>query len=195
MKQFLLVLPVCVFSLAPILAQDATPDTTLTITVTGTLSLISGPDCLGANGEPASATVMISESATPTSATASSAIYKIPAGGVSATVGSTTFTSAKPWAMQIVLEPAHGLLVLSGPGPLDTTIKIIGKLKSDHWTSAVLLHPEPFSPSPRTQPLSGGTLQYAAPRVCGGATVLGLAGGISNSAASSELPADDSSAQ
>jgi hypothetical protein len=133
-------LTVCLLSSAPMLAQD----TTLTITVHGTVSLVSGPDCLGANGESASASVMISESASPISSTSDSATYKIPAGGVSATVGSTTFTSTKPWSMKITLEASYDVLVLSGPGPLETTIRTTSTLKKGSWTSAVLLHPAPF---------------------------------------------------
>jgi len=177
--------------LARMPAQDATTDVTLTITVAGTVSLISGPDCLGANGHSASASVMISESATPISSTASSATYKIPAGGVSATVGSTTFSTTKPWSMKITLDSTYDQLVLSGPGPLDIAIKATGTLKKGSWTSAVLLHPEPFSPSPQKQTPSDSKLQYTAPLVCSGTTVLGLTGSVSNSAATSDLPTDD----
>jgi hypothetical protein len=170
-------------------------DTTLTITVHGTVSLVSGPDCLGANGESASASVMISESASPISSTSDSATYKIPAGGVSATVGSTTFTSTKPWSMKITLEASYDVLVLSGPGPLETTIRTTSTLKKGSWTSAVLLHPAPFSPTPQKQTPADSTLDYTAPLFCSGTTVLGVTGSISNSTAASELPAIDDAAQ
>ena len=183
MKRFILLLTACLLGLAPILAQE----TTLTITLTGTVSLISGPDCLGANGESASASAMIGESATPVSSTSDSATYKVPAGGVSATVGSTTFTSTKPWAMKITLEDTYDLLVLSGPGPLDTTIRTTSTLKKGSWASAVLLHPAAFSPSPQAQKPSDSKLQYTTP-LCSGTTVLGVTGSISNSAATSVLP-------
>jgi hypothetical protein len=195
MRQFSMLLTVCVLGLAPMLAQDVTPDTTLTITLTGTLNKISGPDCLSASGESASASAMISESATPISSTSDSATYKIPAGGVTATVGTTTFTSTKPWAMKVTLAATYDVLVMSGPGPLETTVKTTSTLHKGSWTSAVLLHPAPFSPSPQKQIPSNSKLQYTAPILCSGTTVLGVTGSISNGAATSELPADDDSDQ
>jgi len=173
------------------LAQDVSPDTTLTITLTGTLNKISGPDCLNASGESGSATAMISESATPISSTSNSATYKIPAGGVTATVGTITFTSTKPWIMKFVLAATYDVLVMAGPGPLGSTVKTTSALHKGSWTSAVLLHPAPFSPSPQNQTPSTSRLQYTAPLVCTGTTVLGVTGRISNSAAASELPVDD----
>lgn len=197
MKQqlFSMLLTACVMVPAAMRAQDdATPDTTLTITVTGTASLISGPDCLGANGESATASAMISESATPVSSTSDSATYKIPAGGISGTVGTTTFTSTKPWEMKIALGASYDVLELSGPGPLQTTIRTTSALRKGSWTSAVLLHPAPFSPSPQKQMPSDSTLQYTAPLFCSGTTVLGVTGSISNGAAASDLPAVEDAA-
>ena len=195
MKRLLWILTVSVLGLAPMLAQDATENTTLTITLTGTLSLISGPDCLTASGESATASAMIGESATPTSSTADSATYKIPAGGVTATVGATTFTSTKPWTMKVTLAATHDVLAMSGPGPLGTTVKATSTLRKGSWTSAVLLHPAPFGSSPRKQAPSHSKLQYTAPLVCSGATALAVTGSISNSEATSQLPADDDSDQ
>jgi hypothetical protein len=190
-----LLLAAAVLALAPMQAQDTTTDTTLTITVTGTVSLISGPDCLGANGETATASVMISESAAPVSSTSDSAIYKVPAGGISATVGSVTFTSTKPWEMKVTLGASYDTLVLSGPGPLETTVRTTSALRKGSWTSAVLLHPEPFSPSPQKQVPSDSTVEYTAAFFCSGTTILGVTGSISNSAAASELPAGGDSSR
>ena len=60
----------------------ASPAVTLTITLNGSLTLISGPDPLGGNGASATATAAISESAVPKSHTANSATYSLPAGSV-----------------------------------------------------------------------------------------------------------------
>jgi hypothetical protein len=188
LKQLLFLLTVSALGLVPMLAQDATQDTTLTITLTGSTTLVSGPDCLGASGEAAAASVMISQSSVPTASTSSSVTYRIPAGAASATVGSTTFTSTKPWTMKITLATAHDTLVLSGPGPLGSTIKVTSTLRKNSWTGAVLLHPAPFKPSPQSQTPSNSKLQYTSP-LCA-TTILGVTGSISNGAATSDLPTD-----
>ena len=195
MKRLLLLLMLFALGLAPMLAQDATEDTTLTITLTGTLSKISGLDCLGVNGESATASAMIGESATPSSSTSDSATYTIPAGGVSTTVGAITFTNTKPWTMKVTLAATHDILAIQGPGPAGSQIKVTSTLKKGSWTSAVLLHPAPFSPSPQRPSPSNSRLQYTVPALCNVATVLAVTGHISNSAATSELPADDDSDQ
>jgi hypothetical protein len=175
----------------PLLAQG--PDTTLTITLNGNLTLISGSDCFGLNGTTATASAQISETSTPISTTSNSATYKIPAGGISASAGTLTFTSMKPWKMKVTLGAAHDTLVLSGPGPLSSTVRATSTMKKGSWTTAVLTNPTPFSPSPQQLTSPGSKLQYTL-SLCG-TTVLGFNGPISNSAATSELPADDDADQ
>lgn len=196
MRRLVLFLMAFALSFISMLAQDATPDTTLTITLTGTLSLISGPDCASVNGEPISVTVMISESDTPIHSTSDSATYDLPAGAFAATVGAITFTNRGDWTMSVVLGDFHDTLVFNGPSPsvlgiMNTTITLQG----GSWTSAVLLHPEPFSPSPQI-PRSDSKLRYKqkVSTCCSRCTtVLGITGSISNDAATSELPTDYSS--
>lgn len=189
MRQFLLISTAFVLGMAPLAAQDAST-VTLTITLAGTVNLISGPDCLAASGETASASAMISESATPVATTSNSATYQIPAGGVSATVGSTTFTSTHPWSMRMTLGATYDSLVLTGPGPLGSVITTTSTLKKGSWTSAILTHPAPFTPSPQNQNPSDSKLRYTSP-FCSATTVLGVTGHLSNHQAAAVAPAFD----
>jgi len=90
MKRVLLFLAVFAVGVASMFAASPV---TLTITLNGSLALISGPDPLGGNGSSATATAAISESAVPKSHTANSATYLLPAGSVTAR-SVTAFPSA-----------------------------------------------------------------------------------------------------
>ena len=107
-RRLLTFLPFLALALCPLLASAAVPDATLTIAITGTLGpVLAGSDPLGANGESGTITIMIRESASPTSTTATSATYRVPAGGVVAVIGGTTYPSTSPSNMKITF-PAAG---------------------------------------------------------------------------------------
>lgn len=201
-RRLLTLLPVLVLALCPLLASAAAPDATLTITINGTLGpVLSGSDPLGANGESGSITIMISESASPTSTTAASATYKVPAGGVVAVIGSTTYPSTSPSTMKITF-PAAGPDVITvtsvvSVGGLNATVVGVASLaKGSFRKAAILKHPTTFSPSPQNLTAAtsangpGSKVSYSNPLF--GKTVLGLTGtAASVSAADPVLPDDE----
>jgi hypothetical protein len=173
MKRLLLLLTICALAVAPMLAQ------TITYTLKGTLGPIeSGPDPLGANGAKLTSTATISTSATPTSSTAASVTYSLPVGSVSASLSTgIAFTNTAPWTLKITLATSHDTLVLSGPGPLGTTVTATSHMKANSFTSAVLKHPTSFSPSPQRLTPPKSSLKYS---LGGTTTVLGFTGKISD---------------
>ena len=177
--------------LVPLLAQN--PHTTLMITLTGTLGpVISGADPLAGNGSIATVTAMIKESAAPRLSTANSIRYTLPAGAVTATLGSgLSFNNTSPWTMNILRRPAHDVLVLGGAGPLGMTFSVTSLIPAASWGPTVAAHPTTFASSPQRLTMPDSRLQYTS----GGLpTVLGFTGAVSNRVTVDEAPLDDEAA-
>jgi hypothetical protein len=176
----------------------ASPTThTLTISIKGTLGpILSGSDPLGLDGKSGTVTVMVSESKSPTSHTATSATYTLPAGAVTVSAGGKKFTTKSPSKMIINLTSTADILTLivtntkNGLLVTDTTF-----LKAGSWTNAVLKHPGVFKPSPQklTSATSAGgpgcKVKYT---IIGSTTVLGFRGnGASSATVDPVLPDED----
>jgi len=176
---------VVAFGLCSALAQGAN----LTITANGTLDpKISGSDPLGAAGGSGVVTLTISETAKPTKKTATSATYRVPAGGLVATVGSTTVKSNAPANLKFTV-PRSGadIIYVSGTFTYDGikgTITATLDLAPKSFTKAILKHPTTFSPA--SQALTAATTatgpgSKGSYKVFGGTTVLGLSGTVTAS--------------
>jgi hypothetical protein len=129
----------------------ASPAThTLTITLKGTLGpILSGSDPLGLNKQSGMITVMASESLKPTKHTATSATYSLPAGAITVKTTSQQFTTTSPSKMIIHLTSKADTLTLIVAGPQGLTATDTTFLKTGSWTTAVLMHPTVFKPSPQ----------------------------------------------
>jgi len=172
---------------------------TLTITIGATLGpVLSGSDPIGADGQSGTVTILASESLSPTKHTKNFATYTLPAGAITAIVGGETFTSTSPAKMTIKLAKKADTLTLIFASSIDGfkfTITDTTALAPGSWTTAVLEHPEVFTPSPQTLTAAesatgpGSKFKYTFE---GTATVLGVSGTASSSAASDpDLPDDD----
>jgi hypothetical protein len=154
---------------------------TLTITLDGTLGpVISGNDPAGLDGQSATVTVIVKESIGPYKTTASSASYHIPAGDITVSVNGSNYTSTSRSTMIVKLGHKADLLTLKAK--LDilghaVNVSDTSALQSGSWTSGVLQHPAPFSPSPQDLSEPASTFTYT---VFGETTVLGVAGSASN---------------
>ena len=183
------------------LVAQSVPDTTLTITMSGTLGpVLSGSDPLGANGQTGTLVVMASESLSPTSSTATSATYTLPPGAITVTIGTTTYTTSSKSTMKITVPPQgkDNLILTANLKEVGLTITAVGTaaLRNGSFPLSVLVHPTTFQPSP--QPLTaaatatgpGSKLKYT---FLGSTSVLGFTGTASdNAAADAVLPQDDS---
>ena len=189
-----------VLGLCPLLAQS-NPDTTLTVTATGTIgAVLSGSDPLGASGESGMVTVMVGESLSPTKTTATSAMYTLPPGAITVMVGTVAYTTKTASSMKITL-PAKGpdVVVLSANGTvlgIPVSVVVTIDLKRGSFPAPVLMHPALFRPSPQTLTAAtsttgtGSKIQYTS---LGSTTVLGFSGMVSDKAAEDPLlPEDDS---
>ena len=194
-----LAIALCLASASAALAQtENTPHaTTLTLTLTGTTGpVLSGSDVAGLNGKSATATLLLNEALSPKKQTATSAIYKIPAGAVTLVVGTKTYTNSSPGRMSIVLASSGDYLTLTYAFSLSgfpVTVVETSKLAKNSWTTAVLMHPGTFSPSPQeltaaTASAKGSTLQY---NVEGFNCELGINGTASSSSAPDAVLPDE----
>ena len=181
-------------------SSDAPHSSTLTITLDGTAGpVLSGSDLASLDGKSATATLLLSESMSPKSATATSAVYKIPAGAVTLVVGSSTYKNSSPGRMAIKLTKPADILTLTyvfSLSGIPVTVVETSYLAKNSWTAAVLTHPGSFSHSPQdltaaaTASGKGSKLQYT---VEGFTCVLGITGTASSSSApDAVLPDDDS---
>jgi len=135
-------------------------------------------------------------SAEPEEANRTSAIYKIPAGAVTLVVGTKTYTNSSPGRMSIVLASSGDYLTLTYAFSLSgfpVTVVETSKLAKNSWTTAVLMHPGTFSPSPQeltaaTASAKGSTLQY---NVEGFNCELGINGTASSSSAPDAVLPDE----
>jgi hypothetical protein len=168
--------------------QLPSASTTLTILLTGTAGpILSGTDPLGANGQSASAKVVVSESLTPTKTTLTSATYTLPAGAITVTLGSLTYTTTSPSKMTITI-PTTGrdTLTFNAAAPLNTKVTVKVSLAKGSFPLSALSNPAAFSPSPQTFPSAttatgpGSKATYTA---LGSTTILGLTGTASDSSA------------
>jgi hypothetical protein len=171
-------------------SRNAPAAKTLTISVTGKLGpVLSGSDPLGLNGESGTLTLKASESLSPVKSTKDAATYTLPAGAISVKFGSNQFKTTTTSTMEIKLTSTADLLTLTATGPDDLKLTATASLAPKSWTSGVLKHPAPFTPSPQTLKAAskaggaGSQLQY---EIFGETTVLGLSGNISNSGADDE---------
>jgi len=162
---------------------------TITYSLNGTLgpNLNGGADCLGGNGATATASAMASSTLTPKSTTTNSATYSLPAGAVTAAVGTISFTSTKPWNMKYTLGSKADTFTLSGPGPLGSSVTAVSSMVPGSFPKSVISatgHPTPIAkahePQNLTQPAS--FLQYSAP-LCTSPTKLGFTGTIGSTPA------------
>jgi hypothetical protein len=169
---------------------------TLTITIKGTIEpVLSGLDPLGLDGKSGVLTILASESLSPTTHTATSATYTLPAGAVTVTAGGNKFKTKSPSKMIIHLTSTADTLTLIVAGPQSSVVTDTTFLKAGSWTTAVLQHPGVFKPSPQTLKSAttpsgpGCKIKYT---VLGSTTVLGFHGtGSSSSTLDPALPDED----
>jgi len=169
---------------------------TLTITIKGTIEpILSGSDPLGLDGKSGTIKIMASESLSPTTHTATSATYTLPAGAVTVTAGGKKFTTKSPSKMVIHLMSTANTLTLIVNGPDGAVVTDTTFLKTGSWTTAVLKHPGVFTPSPqtlKTATTAGGPGCKVKYTVFGSTTVLGFHGtGSSSATVDPVLPDED----
>jgi hypothetical protein len=169
---------------------------TLTITIKGTIEpILSGSDPLGLDGKSGTITIMASESLSPTTHTATSATYTLPAGAVTVKAGGKKFTTKSPSKMIIHLMSTADTLTLIVNGPDGAVVTDTTFLKTGSWTTAVLKHPGVFTPSPqtlKTATTAGGPGCKVKYTVFGSTTVLGFHGtGSSSATVDPVLPDED----
>jgi hypothetical protein len=154
---------------------------TLTLTLDGTLGpVLSGSDPAGLDGQSATMTVTVKESASPYKTTTNSASYHIPAGDIVVTVNGSNYTSTSRSSMTVKLGNKADLLTLKAKVTIfghPVSIVDTSALQSGSWTSGVLQHPAPFSPSPQDLTEPSSTFTYT---ISGQTTVLGVTGTASN---------------
>lgn len=181
------------------LLAQVTPDTTITINVAGTVGpLLYGTDPLLANGGTGGLRVLVSESLSPISTTATSATYRLAPGAVTLNLNGNLFTSTSAAQMTITI-PSQGpdnviLNAAFAEGTISVTVSGRASLKHGSFTSAVLVHPTPF-PGPQqltaaTSPTGAGSkLTYT---ILGSSSSLGFSGKASDTAAADPvLPYDE----
>ena len=158
------------------------PGSVLTIDFDGTLGpIISGNDPAGLDGQSATVTVTVKESINPYKTTSKSASYHIPAGDITLSVNGTNYSSTTRSSMTIKLGGKADLLTLKARVTVlghEVNVSDTSSLQSGSWTSGVLQHPAPFSPSPQDLSEPSSTFTYS---VFGETTVLGVTGTASNS--------------
>jgi hypothetical protein len=196
-RRWLLHFSVLIAALCPLWAQPA-PDTTLTITIAGTLGpVLSGSDPLKADGHSGTLKVMASESLSPTKKTASSATYTLPAGAMSVVIDGATYKTTGPSKMTIILGAGSDTVVLAATVEklgIKATVSGTAVLKKGSFPASVLTHPTTFQPTPQhltaatTASGTGSKVQYTA---LGSTTILGLTGSASDSAAADAVIPDD----
>jgi hypothetical protein len=201
-RRFALVLVAVVVLGCTVWAQSvdiaaASPAThTLTITIKGTVEpILSGSDPLGLDGKSGVVTVMASESLSPTTHTATSATYTLPAGAITVTAGGQKFTTKSTSKMIVRLMSTADTLTLILTGPQSVMVTDTTFLKTGSWTTAVLKHPGVFSPSPQTlksATTAGGPGCKVKYTIFGSTTVLGFHGtGSSSATVDPVLPDED----
>ncbi len=184
LRRRLLLGTVLVFVLCPLLAA-----TNINYTITGTLGpVLSGSDPLGANGQSGTLTAVVSTTLTPTSHTATSATYTLPAGAITVVIGGTTYGTTGTSTLKYNL-PASGratMVITSTISVSGLKGTVVGTASLSHgsFPKSVLKHPAKFSPTPQTLTAAtkaggaGSQVKYSAALF--GTTVLGLAGTASN---------------
>jgi len=184
-------------------SQDARtpPGSTLTITLSGTAGpVLSGSDLGHVNGDSATVSILVSEKASPIAHTTNSATYKIPAGAITVTFNGANHQSTAPGRMKISLTKKGDILTVTGAFSLNgfpITVVDTSRLAKNSWTTAVLTHPGPFTPSPQnlkpatTASGPGSKIKYTITSF-NQTTVLGITGtATSGSSADPVLPNDD----
>jgi hypothetical protein len=167
------------------------PANTLTIVLDGTLGpVIKGSDPAHLDGESATVTVTISESAKPYKTTANSASYFVPKGDITVDVNGTNYSTTSKSKMMIKLGSKADLLTLKASLSIDgykITVADVSSLESGSWSNSVLQHPTVFSPSPQDLTSPSSNFTYT---VFGETTELGVTGTASNSDAADTALAD-----
>ena len=158
------------------------PDTTLTITLDGTLGpVISGSDPADLDGKSATVTIEASESLKPYKTSGSSASYHIPAGDITVTVDGTNYSSTTRSSMVIKLGKKADTLTFKASLSYDgfkIQVSDVSSLESGSWSKSVLEHPTTFSPSPQDLSEPSSNFTYS---VLGETTKLGVTGTASDS--------------
>jgi len=184
-RRHLLLSSVLALGISPLVAQSPAAGTTLTISIAGTLGpILQGSDPLNLNGQAGSLSLTVNEAQTPVAQNGSTVTYRLAPGNVTLLVGRTPFTTTTQSKLRIQLESTADILELEYLGQKGTIDKLTAYLAPGSWTTAILMHPTVFSPSP--QPVTAATtaggpgtqLKYADSGIV---TVLGLGGAISNS--------------
>jgi hypothetical protein len=174
---------VLILGLCPLMAAS------ITYTVTGTLGpVLSGSDPLGANGESGTLIATVSTTLTPTSKTKTSATYTLPAGAITVNIGGTVYGTTGTSTLKYTL-PSTGsdtMVFTTNVSLLGFTGTVVGtaSLAKGSFTSAVLKHPQKFTPSPQTLTPAkkasgaGSKVEYTVAIL--GSTTLGISGSASN---------------
>lgn len=169
-----------VLGISPLMAA------TITYTLSGTLGpVLSGSDYLGANGQSGVLTAKASTTLVPTSHTATSATYKLPAGAITVVIGGTTYATTGTSTLKYTF-PAAGpdtmvITTAISVGGLSGTVVGTASLAKGSFT--VTRHPQRFKPSPQTLTAAtkaggpGSQVKYSSIL---GTAVLGLSGTASN---------------
>ncbi len=171
-------------ALCPLLAAAG-----ITYTISGTLGpVLSGSDPLGANGETGVLTIVVNQALTPTSTTATSATYTLPAGSITVVIGGTTYgTTGNPTIKYNVPASGPDSIVVNATvnvSGIPGTVVGTAYLAHGSFSKAVFKHPIKFTPTPQTlKPAAtaggpGSQVKYTVPLL--GTTVLGLSGTASN---------------
>ena len=173
---------ILVLGICPLVAEA--PNTTLTITINGTLGpLLRGSDPLGANNQSGSLTIMANESLAPTKSNTNLVTYTLPRGAITATIAGITFSTTSTSTMTIDLTSTADILTVTANGPISSVITAKVYLAAGSWARLVLKHPVAFSPSPQNltpapnATAAGSKLTY---KVLGSTTTMGLTGTASD---------------
>jgi hypothetical protein len=146
--------------------------------------ILSGSDPLGANGESGTIVINISSTLAPTSTTAASATYTVPAGAITVTIGGTSYPSTNPSTVEYTIPKSgnDNLIVTTQIDVDGLTGTVVGTIALAHgsFTKTILTHPIKFSPTPQTLTAAtkasgpGSKVKYSAALI--GSTTLGFSG-------------------
>ena len=180
-RRGILLFAALILALAPLSAAG------IKYTITGTMGpVLSGSDPLGADGESGEVIALVSNTLTPTSTTATSATYSLPAGAVTVIINGTTYKSGKSTLAYSFPPAGPDNMVFSAKVSVDgipATVVATVALAKGSLTALVTKHPQKFKPAPQslapatTATGPGSKVKYTA---FGNSTVLGLTGSASN---------------
>jgi len=180
-RGFLLSAAALVLGISPLMAA------TITYTIKGTIGpVLAGSDYLSANGKSGTLTAKANTLAVPTSHTATSATYKLPAGAITVVIGGTSYQTGASTLKYTFPAAGPDTMVITtaiSDNGLNGTVVGTASLAKGSFTSAVIKHPQKFKPSPQaltaatTASGPGSKVKYSSVL---GTCVLGLKGSASN---------------